>query len=158
MMLVLVWMHLLAAVVWVGGMIFLSLVLVPILKRDSFAAQRGTLIRAVALRFRALGWGAVAVLLTTGPLLMAARGWPLTDPRRWPAVLVGKLLLVTGVLVLAALHDFLIGPRVSRLMANADPTRHGQYRLWLTWSPWLPRLALLLALGVLAVAVVLARS
>ena len=67
---VLAWLHLLAAVAWIGGTVFLSLVLVPILKCEPFASQRGALIRAAALRFRLVVWVAIGALLTTGPLLM----------------------------------------------------------------------------------------
>lgn len=157
-MILVVWLHLVAAMVWIGGMVFLSLVLAPALKQEPFAVQRGDLIRTVGLRFRAVVWSSIGVLLTTGPALMAARGWSLGAPGGWPAVLVAKLVLVTIVLALAAAHDFFIGPRVSRLLRAPDPSRVESDRLRIAWSSWLPRLSLVLALAVLAAAVVLARS
>ena len=47
MMVLLVWLHVLAAVSWIGGTIFLSVVLMPVLKREPFASQRSLLFRTV---------------------------------------------------------------------------------------------------------------
>ncbi len=154
----LVWLHLLAAVAWIGGMVFLSLVLVPILKREPFAAQRGGLIRAAALRFRFVVWSAIAVLLTTGPLLVMNRGWSLGEPGGWPVVLAVKLTLIAVLLALTVAHDFFIGPRVGRILQTPEASRAGRDRLLVGSSSWLPRLSLLLALAVLLSAVSLARA
>lgn len=85
-MLALVWIHLLAAVVWVGGMVFLSVVLVPVLKRDGAFAQHALLFRTVAYRFRAVVWGAMGMLVATGLTLAAGRSIPLTQPSHWPTI------------------------------------------------------------------------
>jgi copper resistance protein D len=157
-MLVLVWLHLLAAIAWIGGMAFLSLVLVPIMKREPFAAQRGSLIRAAALRFRLVAWGAIGVLLTTGPLLVLGRGWSLGEPDGWPEALFVKLMLVAVVLGLTVAHDFFIGPRVGRILQIPELFRTAHDRLLAAGSSWLPRLSLLLALALLFAAVSLARA
>ena len=75
-----VWLHLVAAVSWIGGMVFLSVVLVPILKREPFASQKALLFLAMARQFRVVVWGMIAVLLFTGPLLLHQRGIPIADP------------------------------------------------------------------------------
>ena len=90
MMVLLVWVHLLAAISWIGGTIFLSVVLVPVLKREPFASQRAMLFRTIARRFRVVVWGAIAILLLTGPLLLHQRGIPITDPSGWPMVLAAQ--------------------------------------------------------------------
>ncbi len=153
----LVWLHVLAAVSWIGGMVFLSLVLVPVLKGDSFASQRGALIRAVALRFRPVVWTAIAVLLTTGPLLVRQHGWPLDDPSGWPAVLGLKLALVVLLLALTAAHDFVLGPRIGRMLQTPEASRTDDDRRLVRWASWLPRLSLLLALAVLGAATAVVR-
>ena len=158
MTILLVWLHLLAAVAWIGGMVFLSLVLVPILKQEPFAAQRGALIRAAALRFRLVAWVAIGVLLTTGPLLVISRGWSIDEPYGWPAALIVKLILIAILLMLTVAHDFFIGPRVGRILQTPEPARTGGDRLLVTGSSWLPRLSLVLALAVLVAAVSLART
>lgn len=154
----LVWLHLLAAVVWIGGMAFLSFVLVPLLQHEPFAAQRGALIRAAGRRFRAVVWSAAGVLLATGPLLMAARGWSLGDPGGWPAVLTVKLMLVAILLALTVAHDLVVGPRVGRILLMPEGSRTDRERRLVAGSAWLPRASLLVALAVLLAAVTLVRS
>lgn len=113
MMVLLVWLHLLAAIAWIGGMLFLSIVLVPVLRCELFASQKAVLFRAIAGRFRAVVWGAIAVLLFTGPLLLHERGIPIADPSGWPKILAAKLGLVIILLLLTLIHDSSSG-RASR--------------------------------------------
>src|SRR5687767_7778159 len=91
----LIWLHLVAAVSWIGGMIFLSVVLVPVLKREPFASQKSALFLTAARRFRVVVWTAIAVLLFTGPLLAHQRGIPIASPSEWPMIMATKLGLVT---------------------------------------------------------------
>ena len=157
-MLALVCLHVLAAVVWIGGMVFLSLVLVPVVKREPFVAQRGLLIKTAGGRFRALVWGSVFVLLATGPLLALNRNLPLESPTAWPSVLSVKVALVALLLALTAAHDFWLGPRLGEILRKPDASRSDHERRLVSWVSWLPRISLLLALVVLAAAVALARG
>ncbi len=154
----LVWIHLIAAVSWVGGTIFLSLVLAPSYRSMASKPDAGALFRTTARRFRLVVWGAVAVLLLTGPMLVLSHGWPLFEPARWPSPLGIKLVLVAALLLMTLAHDLVLGPRVRAIMAIPCDKRSVSDQTILTAATWLPRLALLLSLGVLFVAVMLARS
>jgi uncharacterized membrane protein len=154
----LVWLHLLAAISWIGGTIFLSVVLVPVLKREPFASQKALLFRTIAMRFRVVVWGAIAVLLLTGPLLLHQRGIPIADPSGWPMVLVVKLGLVAVLLLLTLTHDLIIGPRVGRIVQLPTKSRTRFDHTLVQWSPWVARFSLVLALAVLLAAVVLVRT
>jgi uncharacterized membrane protein len=154
----LIWLHLVAAVSWIGGMVFLSVVLVPILRREPFASQKTLLFLAMARRFRVVVWGIIAVLLFTGPLLLHQRGIPIADPSKWPTILVVKLGLVTILLLLTLGHDLIIGPRVGRIIQAPTESRTRFDHALVLWSRWIARFSLLLALAVLFAAVILARS
>jgi len=58
-------LHLLATVTWIGGMIYINLALMPALPVLP-PPERGKLMGAVAKRFGFLSWGSVLVLLSTG--------------------------------------------------------------------------------------------
>lgn len=116
MMVLLVWLHLLAAIIWIGGTIFLSVVLVPVLKCAPVASQRALLFRTIARRFRVVVWDAIAVLLFTGPLLLHQIGIPIVGPSRWPPVLAVKLGLMTILLFLTLIHDLILGSRVAQIV------------------------------------------
>jgi uncharacterized membrane protein len=154
----LIWLHLVAAVSWIGGAIFLSVVLVPVLGREQFASQKALLIRTTALRFRAVVWGSIVTLLLTGPMLLHQRGIPIADPARWPMILSVKLGLVAILLVFTVTHDLIIGPRVGRILQVPTERRTSSDHALLAWSPWIARGSLLLTLAVLFAAVVLVRS
>lgn len=157
-MIFLTWFHLLAAVSWIGGMMFLSVVLVPVLRREPFASQRALLFRTIALRFRVVVWGAIAVLLFTGPPLLHQRGISITDPSGWPMVLATKLGLVTILLLLTLTHDLIIGPRVGRILRLPVESRTRFDQTLVLWSPWVARFSLVLTLVILFAAVMLVRT
>ena len=158
MMVFLVWLHVLAAVSWIGGTIFLSVVLVPVLRREPFASQRAMLIRTTALRFRAVVWGSIATLLITGPMLLHQRGIPIADPAGWPMVLSVKLGLVAILLLFTVTHDLIIGPRVGRILQIPTERRTSSDHALVAWSPWIARSSLVLTLAVLLAAVILVRT
>ena len=55
--------HVIAAAIWVGGMIFLPAVLLPAIKNNT---QKIQLIHTVGLKFRTVGWIVLIILLVTG--------------------------------------------------------------------------------------------
>ncbi|MCX5723623.1 MAG: DUF4149 domain-containing protein [Nitrospirae bacterium] len=152
------WLHLVAAISWIGGAIFLSVVLVPVLKRAPFASQKSLIFRAIARRFRSVVWGAIVTLLLTGPLLLHQRGIPVADPAGWPMVLMAKLGLVTVLLLLTLTHDFILGPRVGRILQLPMENRARFDHALVLWSPWIARFSLLLTLAILFAAVLLVRT
>lgn len=150
--------HILAAFVWVGGLLFLALVVVPVARRLP-PAQRGALFAALGRRFRLVGWLALGVLLVTG--LVAATYHRVTWARlasgaffadRFGQVLTVKAGVVLLMLVVSAWHDFILGPASTR--AAGQPAAAGLRRR----ASWAARLTLLLALVVVALAVVLVRG
>lgn len=156
-MLVLAWLHLFAAVLWIGGMLFLSLTLVPVLRQDLFASSCRPFFKAVALRFRRLVWMCILLLLVTGPLLLSRHVASPLAPTTWPPVVQAKLALVFLLLLLTAVHDLFLGPRVGRILGVPEERRSDRDRRLVGSSRWVPRLSLLLALGILLCAVTLAR-
>ena len=153
--------HILAAFVWVGGMLFLGVVGAPVLRRVEPAALRQQLFQQLGLRFRVVGWAAVAVLIVTGVINLHYRGWlrgsVLGEPAFWRTgtghALAGKLLGVTLMIVLSAVHDFAIGPAAGRAEAGSPRALVMRRRAAL-----LARVNALVAILVVVAAVVLVRG
>lgn len=142
-------LHVLGAVVWIGGMLFLGLVLTPILRHRP-PAERAALFSVVGQRFLKIGWTAIAVLLLTGPALWAIRAFQITP------LLVAKLILIGVILFLSLLHDFLIGPR---LVANLKRGDQGEETIRLRRRvALLARLNVLFAILVLILGVAISRG
>ena len=154
----LVGLHIFAAISWIGGMIFLSLVLAPIVKSRKAAPEFMALFRSAARRFRIVAWIAMGLLLTTGPMLLAHRGMALTHPESWSFILGLKLGLVLVLLALTLLHDLLLGPKVSHAATIPASSRTPWEHTVVQTARLLPRLSLLVALVVVFAAVMLARS
>jgi len=151
-------LHMFAAVLWIGGMLFLSLVLAPLLRQADDPSSFKRLFGAAARRFRLIVRLAIIILLGTGQLLLEARGLSIMEPSSWPPVLRVKLTLVGLLLLFTLLHDLLLGPRVLRIGSQPVATRTARELFLLSMSRLVPRLALLIALAVLVAATLLARS
>jgi uncharacterized membrane protein len=135
------WLHVLGAITWIGGMLFIALVVVPVTRRLDDAALRGRLVQEVGRRFRTVGWIALGLLILTGLGHLALRPYLLGVPRfQW------KLGLVLLALALAVVHDFVLGPRAGR--PGADPAIRVR-------ASWLARLNVLVVLIVVALGLAL---
>ena len=82
MMTVMQWIHLMAAVMALGGMGFLLLILIPSLPVLS-AEQRDALSKAIAGRFRWVCWSAMALLLVSGLYSVRHNYWELPWGTAW---------------------------------------------------------------------------
>jgi uncharacterized membrane protein len=151
-------LHLMAAMVWIGGMLFLSLVAVPVLNPRVSGRGQVEIFRAMARRFRPIVWMAVVILLGTGPLLLSTRGLSLLESASWPGILSIKLGLVALLLLVTGMHDFLIGPRVVTLVPIPLQDRTALDRTLLLLAPWLARFSLLLAVAIVGAAVSLSQT
>jgi len=96
-------LHVLAATVWVGGQITLA-VLVPVLRRLGAEIPR-----AAARRFNQVAWPAFAVLVVTGIWNIAAVHTQISGS--YETTLVVKLIVVAVSGVTAALHARARNPR-----------------------------------------------
>jgi uncharacterized membrane protein len=114
----LVVLHVLGATVWVGGTVALTFIAVPAIRQLS-GEPRGTAMRTLGERWRPIGWGALVAMVVTGALL-ASDVLPDSDMAA-KAVFGVKMALFAALVVLAYLHDFVLGPRVSREIRERRP-------------------------------------
>jgi uncharacterized membrane protein len=128
------WVHVLSAITWVGGMLFIALVLVPTARALEDAGLRTRLLQESGYRFRTIGWIALVLLVVTGLLNLWLQPFLLRAPRfHW------KLGLVVLALVLSAFHDWVLGPRAG--VPGADPSVRIR-------ASWIARLNVVVALAI----------
>ncbi len=148
---------------WLGGMLFLTLVLVPVVRRSEYQRLSGGLFHWVGVRFRWVGWICYGLLVLSGTINLIYRGvtWDAvtslafwTGP--WGRTLGIKLLLVAVILLASAYHDFVIGPR-STAVSRANPGSPESQRLRRQAS-WAGRFNLVMGLIVVLLAVMLVRG
>jgi len=158
-----VWLHILAAATWLGGMLFFVIVLVPITRRAEYKGIAGELMQWLGERFRWLGWICFGLLIATGIVNLSYRGvtWSsLGDGRFWGGpfgqTLGMKLFLVASILIASAYHDFFVGPQATAAWQAAPTSSEARRLRW--QARWLGRMNLLLALLVIALAVMLIRG
>jgi uncharacterized membrane protein len=140
--LVAVWMHVLAAMTWVGGMIVFVTAVMPYFRRQPDAAKAAFL-DWFGPRFRVVSWACFGILVATGTFNLWARGVRLDDFVRaeWRSTGFGQLLLIKLALVTAAIG-----------MSAAHERMHVRS------ARWVGRSLLVVGLAIVAVAVMMVRA
>lgn len=154
----LVYLHILGAIGWVGGILFLGVVAVPAVRKlddDS----RSRIINALGSRFRTVGYALLGLLAVTGIIQSVYNGATVATvlsgrffQTSFGRTLALKLLFVVLMVVVSVAHDFFVGPAAVRVAeAGQDPSRLRKT------ASWLARITALLALVVVALASLLVR-
>ena len=117
-----------AAIFWIGGMLFLVFVIAPFLASLDDPKKKSEIYQVVGKRFRFLGWIAIITLLVTGPINLYYMGVTpalLFDPAfhatPYGQALMIKIAFVLLIVLSSLLHDFWVGPgaRSSKAMSRA---------------------------------------
>ena len=149
MRLLIVWLHLLAVVVWIGGLMYQAHVLLPAARRGASGA-----FAEAAGRARPVAWTAIALVVLTGFYNVTQLG-PLGQVMETGSglLLAGKFTLVIVLIALAAQRDFTQVPRLRRALAEgADPAPA------LRAIAWLDRITLALALVIIYLGLAISRA
>lgn len=145
--------HLLFVAFWIGGMLFLPLVLLPAIKDHP---DRIKLLYQTGLRFRFYGWWALGGIFLTGLLNLLAKGIPFevsyfmqSSYGHWILV---KVLLFILTMALGYWHDQKLGQHA---LDEIESEKREHFRKWARWSG---RLTLLVALAAALIGVMLSRG
>lgn len=117
------WLHLLGVVIWVGGLVFQLLVLAPTLKPVTASVAQLRFAIRLDIRFRYVMWPAVGLVLLTGlynvmNVLLATSLAGATPASAFARLLGAKLLLVILMIALQAIQRFAVHPRLVTLLRH----------------------------------------
>jgi uncharacterized membrane protein len=155
---IVLWLHIVAAVMFIGPQAFLFIAAVPALRTVADVDARSRALRIVTSRFAYLGGGALAILLATGIwnyyVAQDAGYIEREDFPRYYFTLFTKLTLVTIVVVLTAAHGAVFGRKLRDLQESGatEEQMAGVRR----WSMLTSMLNFVLSLAILLLAALLA--
>lgn len=148
-----VYLHLIFTAFWIGGMLFLPLILLPSIKNNP---ERVQLLYTTGIKLRFFGWIALLGLIITGITNMLYKGYPFTleflTENKHGKLLGLKLLLFFTMLLISGIHDFYIGTKTIEQIQN-NPSKNTKQL-----ARWTGRINLLLALLIALLGVALSRG
>ncbi len=143
-------LHIVAALFWIGGMLFLTLIIAPFLKTIQDAKEQSRIYQSVGRGFRLWGWVAISILVITGSLNLHLMGIPLSnliDPSfhstPYGKTLAIKISFVLLIISTSLIHDFIFGPKARNSSGYSNIAK------------WLGRSNLFIALAIVLFAVFL---
>ena len=109
------WLHLVAAALWVGGMLYIVTAYLPVLRRSPLVERVHSLVRVLPY-YSPWAFVGVGILAVTGPLsaTIQLRSWEQLFATAYGRTLIVKVLLVVALLLTSAVHVFLLRPRLRK--------------------------------------------
>jgi putative copper export protein len=126
------WLHLMAAILWVGGTFTMSLAVQPILRKFLKDSTRFEIYREIGARFKIIMWGCWTTLLLTGLYkLWEIRETPAIFLGAWGRIFAIKMVLVALMVILTLLHTYVWGPQMLNLKDPAQiRTVASKMKIW----------------------------
>ena len=122
-----VWLHIIGAAFWIGGMLFLPLVLLPGIKDHP---DRKNLLMTTGLKFRFFGYIVLAIMLITGLLNIYFRGirfsWQFFTESRYGELVSLKVLLFVLMILVSLFHDLFAGRKAIDQTKDNDQLKNLQ--------------------------------
>jgi len=108
------WLHLLATVIWIGGMSFNIWILRPSMGVLD-PSQRVKLVHAVLKRFIYLAWACIAILTVTGVVIADL------SSANYRTILLIKHTVVAAMTIIVAVISFILFPRFEAFLPEPSP-------------------------------------
>ncbi len=116
------WIHVIAAVIWIGGNLILAMVIVPYFRQNLPPVKRIQLLTQIGKRFEPIVWGCVGVLFFTGiGNIFDAIDFSSPIVNIFMRTLFIKMMLFVVLLILTVLHSFVFAPRLLAAIEGLDP-------------------------------------
>ena len=109
------WLHLLAASLWIGGMMYIATTYLPVIMRVPLQERISSLL-SVLPRYSPLAIAGVIIMTVTGPFNATTRMDSVAQllSTTYGRILLVKVLLVAGLLATSAYHVGLLRPRLAK--------------------------------------------
>ncbi|HEX6477644.1 MAG TPA: copper resistance protein CopC [Ktedonobacteraceae bacterium] len=109
------WLHLLAASLWVGGMMYIATTYLPVLKRRTLTERARSMVTVIPY-FSPLAIAGILILSITGPFNATFHfsSWQQLLTTAYGRALDVKILLIGGLLLTSAVHVGLLRPGVKK--------------------------------------------
>ncbi len=153
---VVTWIHLLAAITFIGGWLFYQFTVKPsLLEGKAKAPSKEALVVAknIGQRFKTMGWVSLMVLVFTGASQLLEESGSTRIETSWGLIMMFKLFVFAIVAGLIFIHDLILDPYGAigkSQRAETSPL------LFAGKVVWVQHAILLLSLAVLGIAVYLA--
>lgn len=112
------WLHIIATVMWVGGMITLSWLVIPAARRTLEAGSYADFLERLQDGLQRIGWLSLVVLVATGMFQMSAHpayeGF-LTISNSWSVAILAKHLVIGLMVMVSAYLTWGLMPALRRL-------------------------------------------
>ncbi len=149
------WLHMLATVVWIGGLAALSLIVLPSARQVLDASAYSKLLTQLQKRIQQVGWFSLAVLIVTGMFQMSSspayEGF-LAIGNNWAMAILTKHLVIGVMILVSAYITWGIVPglnRVALMQAAGRSVPAGQAERLRQREVWMLRVNLALSFLVL---------
>ncbi|TGL86242.1 hypothetical protein EHQ68_12985 [Leptospira congkakensis] len=125
--------HIFSAMIWVGGMIFYVIVVIPVIRNPELKDQKLRLLQLTATQFRNISYYIFFVFIVSGFGLLFEKGY-FQFGFHWDfwasnigLMFITKISLFTILFLSSLYHDFVTGPKTFSYLTT-DPVRFERYR------------------------------
>ena len=111
------WLHMLATVIWIGGLVTLSIFVLPPASQTLKPADYAALLERIQKRLDPAAWFSLALLLATGMIQMSSsdsyQGF-LAIENRWAVAMLVKHIVFLGMVLISAYMTWWLLPGLRR--------------------------------------------
>ena len=147
-----VFVHVICAAFWTGGMLFLPLVLLPSIKNNE---ERLSILIKAGIRFRNFGMLALVLAAVTGITNMYFRGvefsWDMFNNSSYGRLVMLKIKMFVFMIIVYSIHDYVIGSRVTASNNASD-------KIIRKLASWSRRIALVISLFMIFIGIIISRG
>src|SRR5512141_653984 len=117
------WLHLLATVTWIGSLVSINVLVMPISGRTLKPVDELALLDGIQKRLEPIAWFSVSLLIVTGLFQMSVNphynGF-LSTSGQWSLAILSKHILVASLIVVSAVHTWDVLPAIRRALMRKD--------------------------------------